>query len=160
MRGARGGRRARGEVPAGPDFAAMLGNAVAILGDAAEARRVYDALSARHGRPVLASMVGSAILDLPDRVLLILATASDRTDRIDTHAARALAVADRLGSPVWAARVRADWADAATCNAGWSHALDVIREVSPRLGEHLAASVRTGVYCIYEPRGHNRGLER
>src|SRR5690349_11009200 len=35
----------------------LPGDAAASLGDAAEARRLYDALSARHGRPVLASMV-------------------------------------------------------------------------------------------------------
>jgi len=323
----------------------MMGYAVAFVGDAAQAAQLYDVLLARRSRPVLASMVGWAVFDLQDRVQLLLAAAADRADRIDTHAAAALALADRLGSPVWAARVRADWADAlertgagvervralraealaaaerfdmpgllARCRTGgtaspppvappppasvqhggvrltrrgalWlvsgfgeevpvkdsrgmqmlarllaepgralhalelgaapggansgdlgpaldhtarnryrtrlaelvaerdhaesyadrgrleridtelqaidaelerafglggrarplgaaserarsnvqrrlSHALDVIREVSPRLGEHLAASVRTGVYCIYEPRGHNRGLER
>ena len=333
------------DVPTDPDFAMMMGYAVAFVGDAAQAARLYDVLLARRSRPVLASMVGWAVFDLQDRVQLLLAAAAARSDRIDTHAAAALALADRLGSPVWAARVRADWADAlertgaqvervhelraqalaaaqrfqmpglvARCRAGelassealvaappasvqhdgvrltrrgalWlvsgfgeeapvkdsrgmqmltrlvaepgralhalelgaapggpdpgdlgpaldhsarnryrtrlaelalerdaaestadrgrleridaelqaidaelerafglggrarpigaaserarsnvqrriSHALAAIREVSPRLGEHLAASVRTGVYCIYEPRGHNRGLER
>ena len=33
-----------------------------------------------------------------------------------------------------------------------SHALEQVREASPRLGEHLVASVRTGTYCVYAPR--------
>jgi hypothetical protein len=33
-----------------------------------------------------------------------------------------------------------------------SHALEQIRAASPRLGEHLAASLRTGTHCCYAPR--------
>jgi hypothetical protein len=33
-----------------------------------------------------------------------------------------------------------------------THALEQIRAASPRLGEHLAASLRTGTYCCYRPR--------
>jgi hypothetical protein len=32
-----------------------------------------------------------------------------------------------------------------------THALEQIRAASPRLGEHLAATVRTGTYCSYAP---------
>jgi hypothetical protein len=32
-----------------------------------------------------------------------------------------------------------------------AHAIDQIRAASPRLGEHLAASVHTGTYCVYAP---------
>jgi hypothetical protein len=31
------------------------------------------------------------------------------------------------------------------------HALSKIAEVSPAAGEHLAASVRTGLFCSYHP---------
>jgi hypothetical protein len=31
-----------------------------------------------------------------------------------------------------------------------AHAIGQIRDASPRLGEHLAASIRTGTYCVYE----------
>src|SRR5262249_42749722 len=31
-----------------------------------------------------------------------------------------------------------------------AHALEQIRAASPRLGEHLAATIRTGTYCAYE----------
>jgi hypothetical protein len=33
-----------------------------------------------------------------------------------------------------------------------AHAIDQVRAASPRLGEHLVASIRTGTYCVYEPR--------
>ncbi len=32
-----------------------------------------------------------------------------------------------------------------------NHALQQIRAASPRIGEHLTASIRTGTYCCYEP---------
>jgi hypothetical protein len=32
-----------------------------------------------------------------------------------------------------------------------THGLEQIRAVSPRLGEHLLATIRTGTYCVYEP---------
>lgn len=99
------------------DFALMHGIAVAFAGDAAEAERVYAILRARSSRPVLASMVGSAILDFRERVLLVLARVARRFDAIDAHAASALQHAARLGSPVWAARIQADYADALDARA-------------------------------------------
>lgn len=99
-------------LPTDPDLATMVGSAVAFVRNRELAKRVYDLLEPRSGRIVLASMVGSAIMDLYDRVLLVLAAAMERWDVIEAHAARALAIADKLGSPVWAARVRADFADA------------------------------------------------
>jgi hypothetical protein len=33
-----------------------------------------------------------------------------------------------------------------------SHAIAQIQQASSRIGEHLLATVRTGVYCVYEPR--------
>jgi len=32
-----------------------------------------------------------------------------------------------------------------------AHAIDQVRAASARLGEHLAASVKTGTYCVYAP---------
>jgi hypothetical protein len=100
------------EVPLDADFAAMLGCATAFAGGAERAAQVYGACVGRRARPVLASMVGSAIFDLQERVLLVLAAAAGRHEAIDAHAQAALTSAQRLGSPVWVARVRADWADA------------------------------------------------
>ena len=39
-----------------------------------------------------------------------------------------------------------------------AHALEQVRAVSPRIGEHLAASIRTGTYCLYDaaPNGPSR----
>jgi len=95
-----------------PVLAAMVGAAVAFAGNAREAAQVYETLASRSGRIVLASMVGSAVLDLGDRVLLVLAATAKRWNVIDLHAELALKVAGKLGSPVWTARVQADWAAA------------------------------------------------
>jgi hypothetical protein len=99
-----------GRVPTDPDLASMVGSAAAFVGDAELAKNVYDTLATRSGRVVLASMVGSAVMDLYDRVLLVLAAAAG-LDAIDFHAERALSIAARLGSPPWAARVHVDWAE-------------------------------------------------
>jgi hypothetical protein len=32
-----------------------------------------------------------------------------------------------------------------------AHALDQIQAASPRLGDHLTATIRTGTYCVYDP---------
>jgi len=89
-----------------------VGSAAAFAGGPALATQAYDALAERRGRIIVASMVGSTVFDLFDRVLLLLAAATGRWDAIDEHAERALAIAAKLGSPVWTARVQADWADA------------------------------------------------
>jgi hypothetical protein len=99
------------------EFALMQGVAVAFLGDPAEAERVYAILAARTQRPVLASMVGSAVIDFRQRVLLVLAAVARRFDAIDGHAQAALDQAARLGSPVWTARIQADYADALDARA-------------------------------------------
>jgi tetratricopeptide (TPR) repeat protein len=99
-------------VPVDPDLAAMVSSAVAFAGDVQLAARVYDRLESRRGRIVLAAMVGSAVMDLYDRLLLVLAAAAERWELIGVHAEQALAIAARLGSPVWRARVQADWAEA------------------------------------------------
>lgn len=105
-------------VSADPDLAAMLGAAVAFAGDQAQQRRVYDLLAPRSGRIVVASMVGSAIMDLYDRLLLMLASGLGDWPAVELHAERGLAVANRIGSPVWVARLRADLADACARRAG------------------------------------------
>ena len=109
-------REALGQLPPGlpvdPDFAAMTVAATAYAAGREQIERCYGELLARRGRIVLASVVGSVVFDLVDRGLLMLAAAHDRHDAVDEHALDALDVAARLGSPVWTARVRADWADA------------------------------------------------
>jgi len=98
--------------PPDADMAVMIATAIAFTGDRERAARLYPALAARPGRVAVAGMVGAAVMDLFDRQLLLVATVLDRWDDVDRHAEDALAVAARLGSPVWTARVRADWADA------------------------------------------------
>jgi hypothetical protein len=95
-----------------PNMAAMLVTTVVAVGDARAAAICFDQLAARTGGIVLASMVGFAVQDLFDRMLLQLAMVCERWDVIDLHAERALAIAHRLSSPVWIARIRADWGDA------------------------------------------------
>jgi hypothetical protein len=94
------------------NLAAMVAAAIVVVGDAEAAARTHDALAKRSGQIVLASMIGFCVQDLFDRMLLVLAATAGRWELIDGHAERALAAAGRLGSPVWTARVRADWADA------------------------------------------------
>jgi hypothetical protein len=97
------------EVPSSLDLATMTAGACALAGTPEERARAYAALRRRRGRIALASVVGAAVFDLIDRLLLVLAPTADAADE---HALDALDVAARLGSPVWTARVRADWADA------------------------------------------------
>ena len=68
----------------------MVAAAAAFAGDAEFAARAYDALVPRSGRIVVAAMVGAAVLDLYDRMLLALAATTARWDVIETHAQRAL----------------------------------------------------------------------
>ncbi|MGH9887777.1 MAG: hypothetical protein ACREBE_19755, partial [bacterium] len=95
-----------------PPMCVMIVNAVAFVGDRVRAASLYDLLRDHAGGVVIASLVGLNVFDLYDRMLLVLATATERWDAIDGHAESALDVARRLASPVWIAHVRADWADA------------------------------------------------
>jgi hypothetical protein len=99
-------------LPRDMGLAALAATATVAVGDLEGAARSYEHLAACTGRIVLGSMVGFCVVDLYDRVLLVLATALGRWDAVDAHARAALAVAGQLASPVWAARVRGDWADA------------------------------------------------
>jgi AAA ATPase domain len=139
-------------IPHGQDFAAMLGNAIAFAGEREQVQLAYETLLPRSGRIVVTSMVGCCVMDLYDRLLLVLASRLGRSDAIDGHAARALEVAAALGSPVWAARVRADWADALTARARagdaeraaelWEQAaLEAQRLDMPGLAARCAAAV-------------------
>ena len=94
--------------PTSLDFIAMLASATAVAGTPEERALCYAALLPYRGRISLASAVGSTVLDVTDRLLLLLGP----DDATDEHALDALDVAARLGSPVWTARIRADWADA------------------------------------------------
>jgi hypothetical protein len=82
------------------------------LGSADQARVAYDALLGKTGLACVTSLVGFAVEDLFDRLLLTLGRRLGEHDAIERHAEAALAVAARLGSPVWEAHVRADLADA------------------------------------------------
>ncbi len=99
--------RMTGALPVSLDFLSMAANAYALAGTPEERARIHAALLPYRGRIVLASGVGSTVLDLVDRLLLVLGP----DDAADEHALDALDVAARLASPVWTARVRADWAD-------------------------------------------------
>ncbi|MDQ3297151.1 MAG: AAA family ATPase, partial [Myxococcota bacterium] len=93
------------------DFLPLVAIAVAFAGTGEQAETMYQRLLPRRGRILVATMAGSTVMDLCDRILLVLATATQRWDDVDGHAADALAAARRLRSPVWAAWVEADWAD-------------------------------------------------
>ena len=69
--------------------------------------------------------------ELHDRVLMLLAASLEQWDAIEEHAASAFAVAERLGSPVWTARIRADLADV----------LAQHRPGDPRIAELRAAAL-------------------
>src|SRR5262249_38758332 len=99
-------------VPTDPDLCSMVGSAAAFVRDRDLVERVYAMLTPRSGQIMVASTVGSAVFEIYDRLLLLLAAASERWSLIDGYAERALATAGKLGSPVWDARTRADWADA------------------------------------------------
>ena len=110
---ARGALAELGErIPIDPDLGAMVACATAFIGEPVAAQRALRAIEAKSGRIVVAAMVGCSVMELYDRLLLLLSAAARRWDDIDVYAERALGVAARLGSPVWSARVRADWADA------------------------------------------------
>lgn len=98
--------------PEDPDLAAMVAAAIALVGDRDWAERAYAALLPKSGEIALTAVVGFAVMDLNDRVLLALATVTERWDAVEVHAEAALRVAGKLGSPVWQARVQADFADA------------------------------------------------
>jgi len=101
-----------GRLPEDPDLLLMVSQAVAFAGSSELRTLAYGIVAKRAGRISLASMVGFAVVDLCDRLLLVLAAALERWDAIDAHAESALGIAGRLGSPAWDARVRVDWADA------------------------------------------------
>ncbi len=99
-------------LPTNPDLVVMAASAIAIVGTRERADATYTALVPLQHTMSMASMVGSAVADLIDRLLLVLASRAERWDDIDRHASDAIALADRIASPVWRAQVRADWADA------------------------------------------------
>ncbi|HVU00560.1 MAG TPA: AAA family ATPase [Polyangiaceae bacterium] len=128
-----------GRIPADPDLAAMVAAAAAMAGERALAEDVYRSLLPRGGSVTVTSMVGSAVMDLSDRLLLLLAVATERWDAVEGHAASALGVAARLGSPVWTARVEADYADALERRArpGDLERAAELRSRARRAAEHL-----------------------
>jgi hypothetical protein len=105
-------RELGGHIPTDPDLGAMVGIAAAFVDDPSVATTTYEGLAQRSGRIVVAGLVGCTVFDLYDRVLLGLAASAKRWDAALVHAERASAIAAKLGSPVWTARVQADWAEA------------------------------------------------
>ena len=92
--------------------ASFVAEIVVVRDDRALAERLYRALLPRAGSLVVATMTGFAVQELADRVLLWLAATRGAWDDVDRHGADALALADRLGSPPFAAHLRHDWAKA------------------------------------------------
>jgi DNA-binding SARP family transcriptional activator/tetratricopeptide (TPR) repeat protein len=87
---------------------ATLSEVAVILGDVPRARLLYAQLSPYAGRCVVNFALlcqGSAA-----RPLGLLATTLSRYDDAERHFERALAANTRIGSPLWAAHTRHDWA--------------------------------------------------
>ena len=108
---------------------------------------------------MLGTMVGFCLFDLYDRLLLGLAVLTGQFERAAQHAERALSIAERLGSPVWQARVQADVAaaldaqgkptDAARAAALWAQA----RETAEKLGmDGLQRRCSTRLAATHRPR--------
>jgi len=104
------------------NFACLLAEVVAERRDAALAEAMAEPLASRAGRLCVATMMGFAVQDLGDRALLLLATARRAWADADRHARSALALAERLGSQPFAARVRHDWARALGAQGGGENA--------------------------------------
>ncbi len=136
-------REALAQIPASSradsDFLPLVATAIALAGTLEQAESMYRLVLPRRGRIVVATMAGSTVIDLYDRILLVLATATQRWDAVDGHAADALAVARRLRSPVWAAWIEADWADAlaARMRAGDDGRCDALRASAITTAERL-----------------------
>jgi hypothetical protein len=137
------------------NFACLLAEAVAARGDRARIELVYPVLLPRAGRVCVATMLGFAVQDLGDRALLLLAAARGDGEAADRHARDALALAERLGSPPLAARVRRDWARALAARGGDGARAEARRlyEEARAVGERLAmpglvASCRDGLAAL------------
>lgn len=131
------------------DLLAMVAATIAFIGDRDAAARMYDQLAPRAGTIIVNGAVGACVVDLHDRLLLVLAAAAAKWDAIDGHADAAIAIANRLASPPWLARIRADWADALERRGGSHDAAKArglrseARAVAERLGmPKLAARLR------------------
>jgi hypothetical protein len=162
--------------PIAPDLGSMVAVAVIFVEDTGLAAQLYEILRPRSGRIVLAGMVGMAVMDFYDRLLLGLAALCRRWDDVTLHAERALAVALQLGSPVWAARTRADWAaaldrrgrreDAQLARELWSSALGNAERLGmPGLADRCREAVATGIvregaHAHEREKEHGRGGER
>ncbi len=94
------------------EVASFASDAIVRVGTPEQARAAYRTLLPYAGRPAVTTMVGSAVADLHDRALLVLAARLDEWDMIDAHGESGLQVAARIASAPLAARLRADWADA------------------------------------------------
>jgi len=98
-------------LPGDLELALFVAPVIARVGSVELRTRLYERGRHRRGHILMASMLGTNVLDLHDRLLMLLAASLDRWDDVDALAASALAVAERLGSPPWIARVQSDRAD-------------------------------------------------
>jgi hypothetical protein len=88
----------------------MLGYAIALVGDAAMAARVYDGLRSRRGQ--VSAWAAWAFWGAFDAVLGVLATTAGRLDDAVEHLDAALALHERAGWHALAVRTATDLADA------------------------------------------------
>ncbi len=100
-----------GPLPRDVDLALFVAPAVCRVGTPELRESLYERGQVRRGRVMVGSMMGTTILDLQDRLLMLLAASLERWDDVEALGASALAIAERLGSLPWAARVRSDLAD-------------------------------------------------
>ena len=99
------------------EMLAMLVPAIVFVGTREQAMTAFERLRTYERPMIVASMLGSTVLELLGRARLLLAARLGQWDEIDAFAEHALEQAARLGSPVWAAKVRADWAEALDARA-------------------------------------------
>jgi hypothetical protein len=137
------------------NLACLLTEVVAERRDAPLAEKLYEALAPRAGSLCIATMMGFAVQDLGDRALLLLCTARRAWADVDRHARAALALAERLGSRPFAARVRHDWAralveegsgdGAARAGALFEEALEIAQRIDmPGLAEDCRKALASG----------------
>jgi hypothetical protein len=72
--------------------------------------QALDRLAVHAGRPLMITLVGYAMWDLADRILLRLASFLERWSEVDRHARAGQGLAARLGARPFAARLCLDWA--------------------------------------------------
>jgi hypothetical protein len=93
-----------------PSLGAVLAEIIVTAEDKELAARALERLAVHAGRPVMLTLVGYALWDLADRVLLRLASLLGRWSEADQYAESGQQLATRLGARPFAARLKLDWA--------------------------------------------------